>query len=63
MHTSGNPKMKLALAVVVTFVVVVSHVEMSQASPAWGTPPGEPSLREEAPTTDIMRAVSEEDLR
>ena len=55
--------MKLALAVVVTFVVVVSHVEMSQASPAWGTPPGEPSLREEAPTTDIMRAVSEEDLK
>ena len=50
--------MKLGLALIVTLVLVASHVEMSQGSPR--TAPVEPSLREAAPAEEIiMRGASE----
>merc|ERR1712117_215786 len=57
-NTSGKSKMKLGLALIVTLVLVASHVEMSHGSPR--TAPVEPSLREAAPAEEIiMRGASE----
>ena len=64
--------MKLGLALIVTLVLVASHVGVSQGSPRMGTAPVEPSLREAPPATEIflskqppiaMRGASERKLR
>ena len=60
LYTSGNPKMKLALAAVVfTLALVLINVEDGEATPA-----ADLSMRRAAPLADPSpRAASEEDLR